>query len=347
MAKALELEPLMDETLLKFFDTLSTRFVDGENAGKVCMMDDWVTYYAWDGAANVSFGKDYGFIEQGKDVGGIIQESTAGLKYFAPVSQAPWLDDWLDKNPVWRIGPRPLVNGFTYTVKMLADYRQQLAEGTYKPRDQATFMDKYDGLKKTHPDLVDDNQVQNWLMLNVLAGGDSTAGSMRAAVWFIVKHPAVKAKMVAELDAAKLSYPAKYKEILKLPYLGAVIRESMRMNPGVGLMLERYVPAGGLTLPDGRFVPAGTKVGLNPTVVTRDRGVFGDNVESFVPERWLAREGESETDHVARVRKMHEATDLMFGAGTRVCMGKHFARMELDKLVASLFSRFDVSHPSK
>lgn len=40
----------------------------------------------WDATANVSWGKTYGFIEEGKDIAGIISESNAALKYFAPVS---------------------------------------------------------------------------------------------------------------------------------------------------------------------------------------------------------------------------------------------------------------------
>lgn len=44
LSKVLELEFLMDETLDKFVDILCKRFVDGDKAGTVCMMDDWLTY---------------------------------------------------------------------------------------------------------------------------------------------------------------------------------------------------------------------------------------------------------------------------------------------------------------
>jgi hypothetical protein len=41
---------------------------------------------AWDVTANFSFGRHYGFLDKGKDVDDLITDSTAGLKYFAPVS---------------------------------------------------------------------------------------------------------------------------------------------------------------------------------------------------------------------------------------------------------------------
>lgn len=44
MTKVLEMESLIDETLSKFCDKLSSKFVDGANAGKTCMMDEWLGY---------------------------------------------------------------------------------------------------------------------------------------------------------------------------------------------------------------------------------------------------------------------------------------------------------------
>ncbi|KAK4235413.1 cytochrome P450 [Achaetomium macrosporum] len=336
--KILELEPLMDETLRLLIDTLGKRFAD---TGAVCPMDKWVTYFSWDTAANVSFGRPYGFMQEGRDVGGMIAESKAGLKYFAPVSQIPWIDEWLDKNPVWRIGPRPLVSGFVYTVKILEEYRQQLAAGTAKKRAADLFIDKYNSLKDSI-DFVDDAQVLNWLMINVLAGGDSTAGAMLSVVYHLGRNPDAHAKLVAELDAANVTMPAQFKDIKNLPYLDAVMYESQRISPALGLMLEREVPAGGLRLADGRVIPAGTKVGINPCVVTRDGGLYGDDVETFRPERWLRRAGETDDEYAHRHRRMAEAADFMFGAGSRGCMGKHFAKTEMYKLFATLYRVFDI-----
>lgn len=46
------------------------------------------------------------------------------------------------------------------------------------------------------------------------------------------------------------------------------------MHPGVGLPLERVVPPEGLKLPDGRFIAAGTAVGMNAWVVHREKEIF-------------------------------------------------------------------------
>ena len=85
----------------------------------------------------------------------------------------------------------------------------------------------------------------------------------------------------------------------------------MRLHPGIGMTLERAVPADGFTLEDGRVVPPGTIVGLNPWVVHRDREVFGEDAHRFRPERWLQQKAESEADFQARVKGMRDA-DLTF-----------------------------------
>ena len=78
---------------------------------------------------------------------------------------------------------------------------------------------------------------------------------LRAAVYYVLKHPPVLKKLQGELEAANLSLPISYRDAKdRLPYLDAVVKESMRLHPGVGLPLERVVPEGGVQLPDGPFL---------------------------------------------------------------------------------------------
>lgn len=171
------------------------------------------------------------------------------------------------------------------------------------------------------------------LSTNVFAGSDTTAISLRAIIYFLCRNPIVLKKMLAEVDGAdaagKLSNPITYKESTTvLLYLGAIIKEAMRLHPSVGLLMERHVPVGGLDI-HGRHLRAGTIVGINPWVTNRDRDTFPDP-EAFKPERWL------EASEAQR-KRMDMLWELNFGGGSRKCIGRNISWIEI---VSSLLFEF-------
>ncbi|KAI7537712.1 benzoate 4-monooxygenase cytochrome-like protein P450 [Hortaea werneckii] len=350
MTKVLEVEPYVDKTLNILVSKLDKLFVP---EGNVCKMDDWLASFAWDVTANVTFGRHYGFIEQERDVNNLIVDSTKGLFYFAPVSQIPWIDHLLDKNPLVRVGPKPTLTGVVYTFGVVAQYQQELrghgATDAGKERRPPHYLDKYVQLKeqKSKEDLggleVDDKQIVNWLMLNILAGGDTTSATMRAVVYYLAKTPSNYSRLIAELDAAQLALPAQWKDTQSLPYRDAVIREAIRYNPGIAMILEREVPAEGMYLADGRYIPGGTKAGVNPAVTNRNSEVFGSDVDEWNADRWLRGDDEAEAEYKVRLARMKDVSEFTFGGGNRVRMGKSLARMEMYKLFGTIYSLYDIN----
>jgi cytochrome P450 len=141
-----------------------------------------------------------------------------------------------------------------------------------------------------------------------------------------MKNPEALATAHKEIDAAaaagSLSSPIKYSETTtKLPYICAAIKEAMRMHPSVGLSMQRHAPEEGLELA-GKFIPRGYRVGLNPAVVHYDKSVFGQDADEFKPERWLVGNDEW---------KAMDRNLLIFGAGTRTCIGKNVSHPRRNK----------------
>jgi len=118
-----------------------------------------------------------------------------------------------------------------------------------------------------------------------------------------------------------------------LPFLNAVIKETMRLHPTIistlPRTLEENVP---LALPDGRAVvlPKGSKVGMQNYVHHRDAELFPDP-DAFLPERWL--------DDGSRQLKDMQSAMTPFSLGPRNCIGQNLARAELLLCVSELFSR--------
>lgn len=93
-------------------------------------------------------------------------------------------------------------------------------------------------------------------------------------------------------------------------------------------------------MPDGYTVPAGTNVSMNAWVVNR-QDIFGEDVDDFVPERWLQQEGESIEQHRERIAQM-KRTELTFGGGSRACTGRYIAFLEAYKMIPALLLEFDI-----
>jgi cytochrome P450 len=64
------------------------------------------------------------------------------------------------------------------------------------------------------------------------------------------------------------------------------MKEAMRLHPGVGFPLERFVPDGGATI-CGVYLPAGTNVSVSAPVVHVNKDVWGEDADEFRPERWM------------------------------------------------------------
>ncbi|KAJ9633926.1 hypothetical protein H2201_008599 [Coniosporium apollinis] len=334
MSGILSLEPLADTTISIFCRRLEELFVDRPNT---CDIGDWLLYYAWDVVGEVTFSQPIGFLEEGTDINDMLVTAEKALDYFAVITQMPKLDHLLDKNPLYRLGPPSFGAAAGYCAQRMMERIQHADTHNHSQPD---FLDHFLEMKKTYPDVVDNKQVIGYLLINILAGADTTAITLRAIIYYLLKNPSAMAKLYAELDAANLPLPASYDSVRNLPYLSAVLREAMRMHPAVGMIMERIVPSGGLALPDGRFVAPGTIVGMNPWVVHRNQEIFGADADRFNPDRWLKGEDEDEETYRERLKRMKDA-DLTFGAGNRVCLGQNLALMECNKVVATLFSRYN------
>lgn len=172
-------------------------------------------------------------------------------------------------------------------------------------------------------------------------------------VYYLCRNPKCMARVVEEIDAAdragQLSTPViTYKESTScLPYFNAVLKEAMRVHPSVGLLMERHVPAEGVTVtvpgPGGRdhFLPGGTVVGINPWVTNRDPVIFGPDPDVFRPERWLLDDTE-DVDGAARLKQMDGVLELNFGGGSRKCIGRNISMIEMQKVLPQLLREYTV-----
>ncbi|KAK1572961.1 cytochrome P450 [Colletotrichum navitas] len=336
VSSVLAMEPLMDKSIAELCDHLERRFVD---TGEPCVFGDWLSYYAWDVVGFVTFGRKFGYMDKGWDFDGTLAIGDQTIDYFSMCGQMPWMDYLLDKNPVYHLGPPNLSNVTRIAVESLT--ARLKGEDGFNP-GKPDFLQYFVNSKETHPEIVDKGTIIGYLLLNLLAGADTTATTMRALFYHCLKNPRIWERLESEIVAnIPGDEPAPHTTARALPYLEAVCRETLRYHPAVAMTMERVVPEGGLALPDGSVVPGGSLVGMNPYIVGRNKSVYGEDADEFRPERWLRQDSEDGEAYKFRMRQWN-AADIVFGGGSRICLGRNLGMLELHKIVPSLISRFEI-----
>jgi cytochrome P450 len=125
-------------------------------------------------------------------------------------------------------------------------------------------------------------------MAYLVAGSDTTSNSLTYLVWAVCRHPHVKAALLQELAASLPSDDDGFgdRELKQLPYLNAVIDETLRIYGAAASALPRVVPPGGASLA-GYWLEGGTTVSSQAYSLHRDPVTF-PRPEVFDPSRWEA-----------------------------------------------------------
>lgn len=280
----------------------------------------------------ITFSKRFGFLEAGSD-NGQFKILERALRSGAWVGQMPWVY-WLNEALTPYIGNCLDVMVRHGSVRQFAK-AQVDARLTKDNTSYTDLLARFFDVSKAKPSDFDDTAVLSMATSNIFGGSDTTAIALRAIIWYVLKNPHCKQKLVEEINERRrngqLSFPVALEEAEDMPYLQACMYEALRLHPAVGMSLPRVVPDGGVEI-DGRFIPAGTTIGVNPWVAHRDERIFGGNTEEFRPERWLVED-----------KAELERYFFAFGNGARACLGRNISWMEMSKLVPTLFSRFDMS----
>ncbi|KAK7742358.1 hypothetical protein SLS53_004503 [Cytospora paraplurivora] len=370
MSALVQYEPFVDNTTKLFLKQTERLFANGSRA---CDFSRWLQFYAFDVIGEITYSKRHGFLETDEDVDGIVAYLSKLFNYVAPIGQIPILDRLLLKNPIYlKLSDWGIVDA-TFPVAKFA--RARMAErlsdldtsdkdgsilptsekASAKGRPTVDLLSKFLAAQEARPEFMTDTLVQTMAVSMAFAGSETTAISLGAVFYYLLRNPHAMGRLRAELDEAGREGAfadnetglVAWVESQKLQYLDACIKEAFRLHPAAGLPLERIVPPQGAEIA-GHFVPGGTIVGCSAWVIHRNREIFGEDVEVYRPERWLVDETKDKQREEARIKEMSRAM-LQFGMGSRTCLGKNISLLEMYKLVPSVLRRFEIGFkdPSK
>lgn len=128
--------------------------------------------------------------------------------------------------------------------------------------------------------------------------------------------------------------PLNAETMKNMPYLRAVLKESLRLFPPAFANMRRT--SENLVL-RGYQIPKGVDLILGMMHLYVDSAYFG-SPEEFIPERWV-RHQEPEVCPQS-LKQSHPFSYLPFGYGIRFCAGKRIAEMELEVFLSRFFRNY-------
>ncbi|CDO69439.1 hypothetical protein BN946_scf184791.g34 [Trametes cinnabarina] len=315
---------------------------------KEVIIGKFFNYFAYDSMCDVAFGGGSELLRDG-DKDNVWQIIEDALLLTAFMSHVPYLGLYFAHMPI--IGA---------TVNRLLSYSKSLVLERIKRGSERKDIFHYLN-NEDRPDLPP-TPVKHLLddgVLAVVAGSDTTSSALTSLFFCLLAHPHVMERLKAEIDHFYPSGedPCDTRNYREMPYLTAVINETLRLYPPIPSGTQRQVPHHGEGVMLGAYpVPPGTAMYLHPYSLQRDPRNFYPFPEEFWPDRWLVAAQRSSLSealaHAPGVSKSfpldsvdfehNEAAFLPFAYGPANCVGKQLAMLEMRMVVCALLQKFEL-----
>ncbi|HEY8157904.1 MAG TPA: cytochrome P450 [Methylobacter sp.] len=177
---------------------------------------------------------------------------------------------------------------------------------------------------------MSDKQIRDEVTTIFSAGHETTANLLSWTLYLLARHPDVLAKLRQELDTLLQGKVPTAEDLQQLVYTRAVLNESMRFRPPVGILMRKITKD---TEIDGYSLKQG-RLAMFSIYNIHHHPDFWPQPERFDPERFLSDEN-------------RRFSFMPFGTGERICIGNHFALLESQILLSMIIQNFDLQLVNK
>ncbi|XP_059667751.1 cytochrome P450 71A1-like [Cornus florida] len=263
---------------------------------------------------------------------GLLHEAQAMLGSFFLSDYFPFLG-WVDKLNGMSSRADKIFKEMDLFYQEIIDERLQEESSKSKQED---ILDVLLHLQKDHSFTIDLtlDHIKAVLMNIFMAGTDTSAATLVWAMTGLMKHPRAMKRVQEEIRNASVETGmVKEDDLHKLPYLKAVVKETLRLHPPSPLLLPHETTK--KCNINGYEIPPKTCVYVNAWAVGRDPESW-ENSEEFLPERFM----DSSIDY-----KGQDFEFIPFGAGRRGCPGIYLGALTVELALANLLNSFDWELP--
>lgn len=162
------------------------------------------------------------------------------------------------------------------------------------------------------------------------AGTETSAAATEWALAELINNPSAMAKATEEIDAEiGKTRPLQESDLPNLPYLQAVVKETLRLHPTAPLLVREATEPCAVA---GFHVPESTRLLVNVWAIGRDPAHWDDPLQ-FRPERFLGENG--------RAHHQHRFDLMPFGSGRRSCPGAALTLLLVPAVLGGLIQGFE------
>ncbi|KNZ74707.1 Cytochrome P450 4F12 [Termitomyces sp. J132] len=211
--------------------------------------------------------------------------------------------------------------------------------------------------RATAAEKLSEAELTGQMTVLIFGAQDTTSSALSRILYLLSIHPAVQEKVRDEireklrLQRAEGDFSGRlnYDDVMALPILDAIIKETLRLYPPVPFVRrtavkEKTIPysdADGDLHPSTVTIPVGTTVFVGIAGSNRLESVWGPDAKEWRPERWLTEAVPTSNSQV-RLPGIYSGIMSFLGGG-RSCVGYKFAQVEMKILLSVLLTSFEFS----
>ena len=218
---------------------------------------------------------------------------------------------------------------------MLVDY---FTQETHRRREEGGGQDMFSQFataEREDGSLLPVDQVVDHMNFLMMAAHDTITSSATSLIWLLAANPEWQVKLRDEItsvtggpDQSGTPRDLAYEDLGKLELTEMAFKEALRIMPPVPSTPRR-------ALRDFEYlgirIPAGAMVGINAHMV-HNMEDYWDNPTKFDPMRFTPEQ----------VKARHKYAWVPFGGGAHMCLGLHFAYMQVKVLLAHILQRYSI-----